>query len=290
MIARAHAELAALLARSLAGGPAAALEAAARALAARRSMDPAGAAAALGADREFGGLLSRRPTDPDALARRLLEMAGVAACLRCGTCCRVSSPTLYAEDAALLGLAGPGRRHFYTLRTGELARNHRTGRVEPLAGELIKVREAPGAGCVLLAAAGCAVHGRHPLQCRHLECWSGRHAGRLAERPRLTRAMVYAGWDTVTALIEEYEARLPAAVLAEALAGARAGRRDALDLVLETASLDARLRAGAVERYGLPAEELPLIWGRPAAELARAHGLALGPDQGGNPRIRPEWA
>ncbi|MFH1058761.1 MAG: YkgJ family cysteine cluster protein, partial [Pseudomonadota bacterium] len=216
-----------------------------------------------------------------ALAQRLEALAAAARCLGCATCCRVSSPTLYAEDLALVRGGGLARTSLYALRAGEMAHSARLGRSEPLASELIKLREAPGGGCAALRGAACGIYAQRPLQCRHLECWSGRHAGQLAAQPRLSRRDLLAGDGTALALMAEYEARLPGADLAAALATAAAGGDQGPALAFM--ELDHRLRHGIAARYGFDQAAQELILGRPARSVALAHGLELALDGRGRP-------
>lgn len=273
---------------ALAAGGAAGLATAGRAaLAHRRGLDEPGAATVLAADPECGAALAAAVAGPQpeaaltALAARLEALAGAARCLGCATCCRVSSPTLYAEDLDLVLGGGLPRSALYALRVGEMAHSARLGRSEPLTRELIKLREAPGGGCALLAGAACGVYRDRPLQCRHLECWSGRHAGQLDARPRLTRREVLAGDETALALMAEYEARLPGADLAAALGAAAGGGDQAPALAL--LELDHRLRHGIAARYGYDQAAQELILGRAARDVAMAHGLDLGLDGRGRP-------
>lgn len=274
------------LARAMAQGPSAAAQAVAAALTELRGCDAAGAAAVLAGDAALCGLLAAGPGSQAALAGRLAELAGTARCLGCGTCCRVSSPTLYQEDLALLGPEGPGRQHFYTLRTGEEVHSARLGRRQVLGQELIKLREAPDGACLFLGAAGCAIYAQRPLQCRWLECWSGRHAGQLEGRPRLGREQVLAGDDTALALTAEFERKLPAARLAGLLGRAAQGDDQAAAQALAVLEQDHGLRAAISDRYGYGPAELALLLGRPAVEIARAYGLILELDADNRPRLR----
>ena len=112
------------------------------------------------------------------------------------------------------------RERLYTLRAGEMVYSARTKRTAPLEAELVKVREHPGGGCIFIQENKCVIYNSRPLQCRHLECWSGRDAGELKDRPRLKRAALYADDQTALELAREYEIKLPAAEFARALAAA----------------------------------------------------------------------
>ncbi|ADK86025.1 protein of unknown function UPF0153 [Desulfarculus baarsii DSM 2075] len=267
------------IATALDAGPTAALAACAEALMRLRPM------AADGAQRLCRPLLAAG-LGAAALLERLESLAVRQACLGCATCCQASSPTLYLADLALLGPDGPGRGHFYTLRAGEMVSSARLGSRQALVAELIKIREAPGGGCVFLEpGGGCAIYDRRPLQCRNLECWSGRDASTLALKPRLGRAEILCDDDTALTLAAEYDVKLPAAELTQALEQAKAGSQVAAAAALQMIELDHRLRGAISRRYGYDAPALELIIGRAAQVVARAHGLALGLDRLGRPRL-----
>lgn len=254
-------------------GPGALAQACAALLAAARGIDQAAAARALARDQELGRLIAEAA--PTArLAARLDALARAARCLGCATCCRASSPTLYAEDLPRLKAAGLGWESLVTLRTGEKVHSARLGGLQTLAQELIKLRERGGV-CAWLGEKGCAIYGQRPLQCRWLECWSGRHAGQLDDRPRLGREELLADDPTALALSREYEAKLPAGELHQALSGAAVGEDGASAQALALLELDHRLRAAITERYGYSPEALCLILGRPAREVAANYGLEL---------------
>ncbi len=261
------------LTQAAADGPAALAQACAHDLAARRGIDAPGAARAVAGDAGLSHLLSAG-ADAAELAACLLALAEAARCLGCGSCCRVSSPTLYLEDAPRLEAAGLGWADVYALRPGEKVFSARLGRLEALPHELIKLREEHGA-CAQLTPSGCAIYEHRPLQCRWLECWSGRNAGQLEDRPRLSRADLLAHDQTALALSVEYEAKVPAGELHAALAGAAQGDQAEAKQALAMLELDHRLRVGVSARYGYAPETLPLILGRPALEVAANYGLEL---------------
>ncbi|MCF8032108.1 MAG: YkgJ family cysteine cluster protein [Desulfarculaceae bacterium] len=271
------------LSAAAAQGTASLLEACALELSARRGLDHQGAAKAVAGDAELARLIAA-DAPPGELAARLSALAGAGRCLGCGSCCRVSSPTLYAEDLPRLRRAGLGWEELYTLRAGEKVFSARLGRFQVLDDELIKLRERGGA-CVRLTPRGCGMYEQRPLQCRWLECWSGRHAGQLTDRPRLGRPDLLASDETALALAGEYEAKVPAEELHAALAGAAAGDAQATDKALALLELDHRLRAGISAKYGHAPESLPLILGRPAVEIAANYGLEL-TLQDGRPALR----
>lgn len=268
-----HSQLIARLQAARAQGPAALLAACAAELGARRGIDAPGAASAVAKDAELSRLAAA-DASPQELATRLMALAKAERCLGCGSCCRVSSPTLYAEDLPRLREAGIGWEALIALRAGERVYSARLGRFQVLERELIKLREENGA-CTCLTPHGCGMYEQRPLQCRWLECWSGRHAGQLTDRPRLGRDELLADDHTALALAREYEAKVPAGELHAALAAAAEGDAEASEQALTFLERDHRLRAGISAKFGYAPEALPLILGRPALEIAANYGLEV---------------
>lgn len=252
-------------------GPGALAQACAALLAEARGVETAAAARAVAQDRELAGLIAG-VAPAQRLAACLQDMAQAGRCIGCATCCRASSPTLYTEDLPRLKAAGLGWQSLVTLRAGEKVHSARLGGLQTLESELIKLREQGGA-CAWLGEGGCAIYEHRPLQCRWLECWSGRHAGQLGDRPRLSREELLAGDSTALALAREYDIKLPAAHLHQALAEAAQGGDTAPALAM--LELDHRLRAAISRRYGYSLEALRLVLGRPALEVAANYGLDL---------------
>lgn len=256
-------------------------------------MDHAGALGLTAGDAKLGRFFDKGSgAETVVMARsameRLKELAEKRACISCGTCCRTSSPTLYAEDIELIRTGGLLRERLYTLRAGEMVYSARTKRTAPLEAELVKVRERPRGGCIFIQGNKCLIYNSRPLQCRHLECWSGRDAGELKDRPRLKRAALYADDQIVLELAREYEIKLPAAEFARALAAAAEKDEALAEKALEFIDLDHRLRQGICARYGYSQGELELALGRTALAVARAHGLSVALDKNDRPVFNPD--
>lgn len=260
-------------------GPAQLLAACAGELATLRPMDLDGAA------RICRGLIAAHEGDHQ-LAEAIKETAGLSACIGCGTCCLNSSPTLYLADLNLFEPDGPGMVSFYTLRAGEKVYSARMSKAQSLEQDLIKVRETPRKGCMFLHDGSCAIYEQRPLQCRNLQCWSGRDAQALADKPRLGRAEIFSDDENALALATEFDVKLPAAELARALDQATSGDQSAAASALQQIELDHRLRSGISMRYGYTPEVLDLLLGRPAMTVCRGHGLEVIIGEGSVPQLR----
>ena len=262
------------------------LQAAAEMLQSLRPMHPAGAAKVAAGDEKLAALLAAGAGAAPILAR-LEELAAARTCLACGTCCVTSSPTLYREDLGLVRSGAIPLSRLFALRAGERAFSARLQKSAPLETELIKLAEAPEGGCVFLENCLCSVYASRPLQCRTLKCWEDSHAGKLEGLPRPGREDILAGDETALTLAREYDLKIPARELDQALWAVAAGDDRAGRRALELLELDHRLRAGAKARYGFDRTYLALLWGRPGPEIISAYGLSLALDQNGAPRLEP---
>jgi Fe-S-cluster containining protein len=209
------------------------------------------------------------------------------ACRMCGTCCRTSSPTLYAEDLELVEAGRIRRSDLTCLRAGEMVHSARLGLTCPLDQDLVKLREIPGEGCIHLDGDRCAVHPHHPLQCRHLECWTDRNAGDLEDRPRLSRRSLFASDETASRLLDELDVKIPAPKLAELFEAVKAADRSNEQEAIALVDLDYRLRGAIEKRYGYDIKEQELMFGRPAVVVMRAHGLQITIGDDGEPVLSP---
>lgn len=269
-------------------GPAAARRRLAELLIVIRSADPPGAFSAIAEDDELVTALCDWPgADPEksweALVERVFKLGQAKRCLRCGTCCRVSSPTLYIDDLEAIEGGRIQRKSLFTLRRGELVHSARLKKRFILEQDLIKLKERAQGGCLLLDDHLCRDYSDRPLQCRHLECWSERNDGDLEERPRLSRRDLYKNDEQALALIEEFDIKIPAARLSELLQAAKKDDSEASKKALELVELDHRLRLAIEERYGYSQRKQELLFGRDGVELVKSHGLVIRFDESDQP-------
>lgn len=245
-----------------------------------REPDPPGAYAAIAEDPDLISELVDWPGDDaeaswSALVEKVFALAQAQRCLRCGTCCRVSSPTLYLEDLPAVRAGRLKRQSLFTLRGGEQVHSARLKQRFNLDHDRIKLRERPQGGCLLLEDHLCGDYDDRPLQCSHLECWSGRDAGDLEDRPMLSRRDLFEDEPEALALIEEFDIKLPADVFAEVLESAKVGDKEASERAMEFIELDHKLRIAIKERYGYSEREQELLFGRDYVEVVRSNGLMI---------------
>jgi hypothetical protein len=192
---------------------------------------------------------------------------------------------LHRKDFTLLeeGVLPPAA--LVTLRAGELARDDVRGVLAPLPEEAIKLAGKGGGWSCLYLDAGsklCSIYAKRPAQCRALFCEDGSALAAMYEQGRLRRAevlpLLHPDWLPLAGAHEAecLWARLAPLAL-RAHCDAQAGRS-----LLEAVRFDQAFRELAVERAAVPAEALPLLFGRPLHTLLSGFGLAL---EGGGARL-----
>ena len=196
-------------------------------------------------------------------------------CIRCGECCRKSSPTLQAKDFALVDRGGLKRELLYTVRKGELVRDNVQGRIVPADEELIKVREKNG-GCVFYSEEGkaCGIYEKRPAQCVSLKCWDTAQFMELYQSPKLHRQDVIEN-GVLRGLIEEQEKRCSYAALRDHVHRISEDGEKSVEKVLELLKFDFHLRPFLSQKLGLRIEEMDFFFGRPLAETIVMFGLKV---------------
>jgi Fe-S-cluster containining protein len=199
-------------------------------------------------------------------------------CKACGECCRKGGPVLHRKDCVLLaeGVLSPAA--LVTLRTGEWARDGVRGVLAPLPQEAIKLTGNGGSwSCLYLDAASniCSIYAQRPAQCRALSCEDASALAAMYEQERLTRTevlpLLHPNW---LPLAEAHEAECAWTRLAPLALRAHCDT-EAKQLLLEALRFDRAFRQLATERAAVPADALPLLFGRPLCALLADFGLTL---------------
>ncbi len=195
-------------------------------------------------------------------------------CSRCGECCQLGSPTLLLQDLPLFQQETLTWNDVYTLRPGERV-SSRAGRVEPLQGERLKLRELPGSRqCWLFQAASnsCRIYENRPEQCRRQICW-GEPPPPPEEDQLLMRQHLFAGVPDIWELIREHQERCDYSRVAQALAELVAGREEASEALFEALHFDHYLRRMLIDEWELTPAAAELLLGRPATEFLKGEGV-----------------
>jgi Fe-S-cluster containining protein len=206
-------------------------------------------------------------------------------CKACGECCRKGGPLLHQEDIILLEEGALPPAALVTLRAGEMAREDGRGGVGPLPEEAIKLAGSGGSwSCLYLKASSCSIYAHRPAQCRALSCEDASALAAMYEQGRLTRVdvlpLLHPDW---LPLAEAHEAECAWSRLAP-LALRAPGDAGAERILLEALRFDHAFRELATERAAVPADALPLIFGRSLHALLADFGLA--PNAGGAHLVR----
>jgi Fe-S-cluster containining protein len=205
-------------------------------------------------------------------------------CIRCGECCVKSSPTLQAEDLALVREGFIRIDHLYTIRKGELVRDNVRGGIVPADQEMIKVREKKGGrGSCLFYNDGekaCDIYEKRPAQCASLKCWDTTEFMELYQSPKLHRQDVIEN-GVLLGLIEEQEKRCSYAALHDPVRRIPVEGDKAVEKILELLKFDFHLRPFLAQKLELRLEEMDFFFGRPLTETIVMFGLKVERQQDG---------
>ncbi len=195
-------------------------------------------------------------------------------CIRCGECCRKSTPALHPEDRRLMEAGALTLSDIYTLREGEIVYDNVQDRLICLEEELIKLREKPGTReCIFYdpLSSGCAIYENRPLQCRVLECWRPQALASLYRSRKLTRLEIVTDPE-MRSLIEAHNERVNLKLIKGLINGQPKGAEKE---VLELINYDLHFREFLSQRLCLTDKDMEFYFGRPVAVLVHSLGFEL---------------
>jgi Fe-S-cluster containining protein len=207
-------------------------------------------------------------------------------CLKCGSCCRNSGPTLYSGDEALFHAGDISFAHLRTLRAGEEVFSHWENRRTVLEHETVTIAPALPGNCPLLEGTACRVYDRRPAQCKAQKCWDTRDSDKMMKWPGLTRLDLVAEGDPLRGIITEHDQACAPAKLREFAEGVRKGEEEASHAIVAMVELDAHLRRRVLDEKLATAEALPFLLGRPIEMLVSALGLEITKGWDKGPKVR----
>jgi Fe-S-cluster containining protein len=198
-------------------------------------------------------------------------------CRQCGRCCQAGGPALHLAD---LGLVRSGRitwGQLVTLRRGEPAHNPVSGRVQPVAVELVKLAGKGGSWqCSFLSPAGtCQIYSCRPEACRQLKCWDTREILALVEQDTLDRQAILASDSPLLPLIAEHQMLCPCDELAVLLDGTQAAGEAQRQRFARQAQADLDFRTRVIAETGLSLAEELFVFGRPFFQLLQQLGVGV---------------
>ncbi|MBN1656374.1 MAG: YkgJ family cysteine cluster protein [Deltaproteobacteria bacterium] len=214
------------------------------------------------------------------LLRRGLESLQDLAktCVRCGQCCRKSSPTLYLQDLELVRSEKIPLSNLVTLRKGEPVTSPFSQTPFYLPEECIKLREKPGATeCIFLDSATdlCLIYQSRPYQCQVQTCWDASGIKELTSQTMLTRNTLFAGLDTLVEIMNDHENRCHFEMLYELFETLKETQGESVEELLDALAFEDHYRNFIAEKLNLPRDSLELFFGRSFSKLARLFGYRV---------------
>lgn len=199
-------------------------------------------------------------------------------CRRCGACCIQGGPALHLQDLDLVRSGRIAQNRLITLRKGEMAHNPRTGKVQAVRAELVKIG---GSGqdwrCSYYNAAdkGCGIYGHRPQACEALKCWDTVDILDLVEQDLLTRLDILAADNPMAPVIRELERICPCPDIegiADGLYDLSTARKGEVE---DMVGLDLRFRTKTVREHGLLLADELFYFGRPLFQLLQQLGIGV---------------
>lgn len=202
-------------------------------------------------------------------------------CKKCGNCCRKGGPALHSQDLPLIQSGKIPVSALITIRKGELALNPLTGKVQPVAVELVKII---GAGrqwdcCYYDETDGCTIYDHRPHACRILKCWDTEEILALVGKDTLSRFDILDADDPLIPVIREHERICPCDGLEDVLAG-RLSEKLKKDLEKRVRD-DLRFRTRIIADYNLKLSRELFCFGRPFFQLLQALGVGVSESRSG---------
>jgi Fe-S-cluster containining protein len=211
-------------------------------------------------------------------------------CLLCGECCQKGSPSLYADDMAVLRLGIIKRSDLVTLRFGEIGYSPTKNDLVLVSEEQVKLKEKPGSReCLFFNSAEnrCRIYGDRPLQCRTMECWNPKEFKSLKGFRFLSRKDLMNPDDPLIPVIEAHGRRCNLSKLHDVLGRIQRGGAFSPQEILDMVLFDQHLREFLEEKQGLGDAHLEFLFGRSLKEMLPVFGLQLEVDADGTYTINP---
>lgn len=134
----------------------------------------------------------------------------ISSCIKCGACCRLSSPDLFHSDSHLIERGNIPIKYLFTMREGEPYKNPKTRKLDHLQSDIIKIkpRDEEMPSCIFHdeETQECGIYQSRPAVCRAFKCWDKRQIAPVKTSPFLTRKDLLGEtgmWD----LIQEHQKR-----------------------------------------------------------------------------------
>jgi len=211
-------------------------------------------------------------------------------CIRCGECCKKSSPTLHIQDLPLIEQSFIKTSSLFTIRKGELVRDNINDELLSGPHEMIKIRTMNGKrdGCVFYDEAGvaCAIYKERPVQCSALKCWDTADFMKTFRSTNLERKDIIRD-GLLLGLIEEHEQRCSYLKLGKHVQQIESEGEKAVEKIIDALKFDFQLRPFISEKAGIDPAEMDFIFGRPLIQTIIMFGLKVDRESDGVFSLRP---
>ncbi|GAB6191472.1 YkgJ family cysteine cluster protein [Desulfocastanea catecholica] len=199
------------------------------------------------------------------------------ACRKCGNCCKQGGPALHSQDLERIKSGKIPVSGLITFRKGELASNPLTGKIQPVAVELVKIAGTgrQWACCYYDAESGCTVYADRPHACRVLKCWDTRELLALVEKDTLSRCDILEIGDPLVAAIREHERICPCDDLGCVQANFGRLSEEQKNELEKRVRADLRFRTRAIGDFQLNVREELFYFGRPLFQLLQQLGVRI---------------
>lgn len=209
-------------------------------------------------------------------------------CYQCGNCCKEGGPALHTGDIELVKNGGIPVSSLITIRKGELGLHPVSGKIQPVAAELVKI---VGTGrnwvcCYFDEAKGCTVYDTRPVACRALKCWDTEEILGLVEKDTLSRIDLLEHDDPLIPVINEHERICPCEDLQTVHSGIGLVTDELRKKLDKRVRDDLRFRARVILDFELKVSEELFYFGRPLFQLLQQLGVGVYESQNG---IHLKW-
>lgn len=200
---------------------------------------------------------------------RALQIPGlgeITSCIKCGACCRLSSPDLFNSDGHLVERGNIPLKYLFTMREGEPFRNPKTRQLEHLKTDIIKIKphdeEIPS--CIFHddESQECGIYQSRPSVCRAFKCWDKRQIDPVKTSPFLTRKDLLGEtgmWD----LIQEHQKKCDYIRMKNCAEILRAEENQEIGRELVSMlAYDKSVRDTAIEKGNMDKEIMDFLFGR----------------------------
>jgi len=198
-------------------------------------------------------------------------------CEKCGDCCKQGGPAIHTKDIGLVKNGKIPVSSLITIRKGELVNNPLTGKIQPVAVELVKII---GTGrqwdcCYYDGQHGCTIYENRPVACRALKCWDTEEVLEMVEKETLTRFDILEKDDPLVPVILEHERICPCEDLKVVQDGIGQVSEELKKKLEKMVRDDLNFRSRVIADFQLKLSDELFYFGRPLFQLLQPLGVGI---------------